>query len=69
MANWINVSTITVPLTDWQDGVDKTFRSGFRARPVVGGYFASLALMKSCGGKGAVGLEYAGDRSGVSIFK
>lgn len=68
MANWVNVETAEVPLTDWQDGVDKSF-AGFKSRPVVGGYFASLALMNSCGGQGAVGLEYAGDTSGVSIFK
>jgi hypothetical protein len=36
----------------------------FKARPVVGGHFAFLALERACGGKAAEGLSFLNDDEG-----
>lgn len=52
---------LDLPLTDLYDTEgDGGFPSGieFKARPVVGGHFAFLALERACGGKAAEALGY-----------
>ncbi|PSR77704.1 glutaminase GtaA [Coniella lustricola] len=61
VAKWLNETTTDNPFTDlydtentggYPDGI------GFRARPVVGGHFAFLALERACGGQAAQALSF-----------
>ncbi|KAK8035315.1 hypothetical protein PG993_010310 [Apiospora rasikravindrae] len=61
VAKWVNETSTHLPLTDLYDTEgDGGFPSGieFKARPVVGGHFAFLALERACGGKAAQALGY-----------
>lgn len=44
IVKWLSETPSRVPMTDWYDTNDGTTAGGFRARPVVGGVFAQLAL-------------------------
>lgn len=44
--SFYNTSSSRVPSTDWYDTISDT-QSGFQARPVVGGFYALLARLKS----------------------
>ena len=44
--SFYNTSPSRVPSTDWYDTIADT-QNGFQARPVVGGFFALLARIKS----------------------
>lgn len=62
IALWVNETTTDKPLTDlydteseWYPGIE------FKARPVVGGHFAYLALERACGGRALEGLKFLDD--------
>ena len=48
--NFYDTSPSRVPSTDWYDTISDT-QNGFQARPVVGGFFALLARLKSVRGE------------------
>ncbi|KAK8111803.1 uncharacterized protein PG998_008260 [Apiospora kogelbergensis] len=61
VAKWVNETSTHLPLTDLYDTEgDGGFPNGveFKARPVVGGHFAFLALERACGGKAVEALSY-----------
>ncbi|KAH8652454.1 hypothetical protein BX600DRAFT_386882 [Xylariales sp. PMI_506] len=62
VAKWVNETTTNLPLTDLYhtEGTGGFPESGlaFKARPVVGGHFAFLALERACGGKAIESLGY-----------
>ncbi|KAK8058374.1 glutaminase a [Apiospora phragmitis] len=61
VAKWVNETSTHLPLTDlYMTEGDGGFPSEaeFKARPVVGGHFAFLALERACGGKAAQALGY-----------
>ncbi|KAK6498483.1 hypothetical protein TWF481_011074 [Arthrobotrys musiformis] len=67
VGRWVNETSTDRPFTDLYDTEGSGGFPGiwFMARPVVGGHFAVLALERACGGRGLVGLEYAGDVWGM----
>ncbi|OAA64564.1 glutaminase a [Niveomyces insectorum RCEF 264] len=60
VAKWLNETATTEPFTDLYDTEGEGGYPGirFRARPVVGGHFAFLALERACGGKAADALAF-----------
>jgi len=54
---------VDLPLTDLYEteGTGGFAIHSFKARPVVGGHFAFLALERACGGKAVAGLSFLDD--------
>jgi hypothetical protein len=59
------------PLTDLYDTEGDGGFPGisFKARPVVGGHFAFLALERACDGKAVAGLSFLNDENGVGTVE
>jgi hypothetical protein len=57
------IATTDLPLTDLYDTEGDGGFPGisFKARPVVGGHFAFLALERACGGKAVEALSFLDD--------
>ena len=60
VAKWINETVTDRPFTDLHmtEGRGEFPGPNFFARPVVGGHFAFLTLVKACGGKAMDGLKF-----------
>lgn len=61
VAHWLNETSTTEPFTDlYETEGDGGYPGGltFKARPVVGGHFAFLALERACGGKAIEALAF-----------
>ncbi|CAK7217953.1 hypothetical protein SBRCBS47491_003341 [Sporothrix bragantina] len=61
VAHWLNETDTTEPFTDLYETEGSGGYPGglkFRARPVVGGHFAFLALERACGGKAIEALAF-----------
>ncbi|CAN8095286.1 unnamed protein product [Discula destructiva] len=61
VAHWLNETETDKPFTDLYDTNGKGGYPGglqFKARPVVGGHFAFLALERACGGKASQALRF-----------
>ncbi|KAH8595633.1 hypothetical protein B0O99DRAFT_622339 [Bisporella sp. PMI_857] len=60
VALWVNETSTDKPLTDLYDTEGNGGFPGieFKARPVVGGHFAFLALERACGGKAVPALDF-----------
>jgi len=63
IALWVNETSTDSPLTDLYDteGDGGFPGNAFKARPVVGGHFAFLALERACGGKAVEALSFLDD--------
>ncbi|CAG8971483.1 hypothetical protein HYALB_00002067 [Hymenoscyphus albidus] len=63
IALWVNETSTDLPMTDLYDTEGDGGFPGFsfKARPVVGGHFAFLALERACGGKAMEGLAFLDD--------
>ncbi|KAG9233995.1 hypothetical protein BJ875DRAFT_462771 [Amylocarpus encephaloides] len=63
IALWVNETSTDLPLTDLYDTEGDGGFPGisFKARPVVGGHFAFLALERACGGKAVEALDFLND--------
>lgn len=63
IALWVNETDTDLPLTDLYDteGTGGFPGIAFKARPVVGGHFAFLALERACDGKAVAGLSFLDD--------
>ncbi|KAE8452011.1 hypothetical protein EG329_002176 [Mollisiaceae sp. DMI_Dod_QoI] len=63
IALWVNETSTDLPLTDlYETEGDGGFPGpNFKARPVVGGHFAFLALERACGGKAIEALSFLDD--------
>jgi len=63
IALWVNETSTDKPLTDLYDTEGDGGFPGisFKARPVVGGHFAFLALERACEGKAVAALEFLND--------
>ncbi|CAK7240510.1 MAG: hypothetical protein STHCBS139747_001952 [Sporothrix thermara] len=64
VAHWLNETDTTEPFTDLYETEGTGGYPGglkFRARPVVGGHFAFLALERACGGKAIEALAFLDD--------
>ncbi|KAK0101430.1 hypothetical protein ONS95_006603 [Cadophora gregata] len=63
IALWVNETSTDSPLTDLYEteGTGGFAIHSFKARPVVGGHFAFLALERACGGKASAGLSFLDD--------
>lgn len=64
VARWVNQTMADGPFIDLYETEEGGYGAGnrFRARPVVGGHFAGVALRRSCGGKSRSALEEFLDR-------
>ncbi|KAJ4389168.1 hypothetical protein N0V93_006631 [Gnomoniopsis smithogilvyi] len=61
VAHWLNETATDNPFTDLYDTTNEGgYPDGlaFKARPVVGGHFAFLALERACGGKASEALRF-----------
>ncbi|KAG8156946.1 hypothetical protein KVR01_013168 [Diaporthe batatas] len=61
VAKWLNETVTDKPFTDLYETEGEGGYPGgleFKARPVVGGHFAFLALERACGGKATEGLSF-----------
>lgn len=60
VAKWVNETSTDLPMTDLYDteGTGGFPGISFKARPVVGGHFAFLALERACGGKAIEALSF-----------
>lgn len=60
VARWVNETSTHLPLTDLYETEGRGGFPGveFKARPVVGGHFAFLALERACGGKAVESLKF-----------
>ncbi|KAI1262180.1 DUF1793-domain-containing protein [Xylariaceae sp. FL1019] len=69
VATWVNETTSDRPFTDLYETEGRGERTGhnFKARPVVGGHFAFLALERACGGKASEGLAFLNERPPLEI--
>jgi len=65
IALWVNETSTDLPLTDLYDTEGDGGFPGisFKARPVVGGHFAFLALERACGGKAVQALSFLDDEA------
>ncbi|CZS93162.1 related to glutaminase A [Rhynchosporium graminicola] len=63
IALWVNETSTDLPFTDlYETEGDGGFAiHSFKARPVVGGHFAFLALERACDGKAVAGLSFLDD--------
>ncbi|PBP19274.1 DUF1793-domain-containing protein [Diplocarpon rosae] len=63
IALWVNETSTDLPLTDLYDTEGDGGFPGisFKARPVVGGHFAFLALERACGGNAVARLSFLDD--------
>ncbi|KAH9223984.1 hypothetical protein DL95DRAFT_323391 [Leptodontidium sp. 2 PMI_412] len=63
IALWVNETSTDLPLTDLYEteGTGGFAIHSFKARPVVGGHFAFLALERACDGKAVAGLSFLDD--------
>ncbi|TVY68652.1 putative glutaminase [Lachnellula suecica] len=63
IALWVNETSTDLPLTDLYDTEGDGGFPGisFKARPVVGGHFAFLALERACGGQAVEALSFLDD--------
>ncbi|TVY57638.1 putative glutaminase [Lachnellula cervina] len=63
IALWVNETSTDCPLTDLYDteGDGGFPGNAFKARPVVGGHYAFLALERACGGKAVEALSFLDD--------
>ncbi|KHJ32921.1 putative glutaminase a [Erysiphe necator] len=63
VALWVNETSTDLPLTDLYDTEGSGGYPGFlfKARPVVGGHFAFLALERACEGKAVHALKFLDD--------
>ncbi|KAF7526495.1 hypothetical protein G7054_g10754 [Neopestalotiopsis clavispora] len=63
VARWVNETVTRLPFTDLYDTETSDYPGvQFKARPVVGGHFAFLALERACGGKAADSLRFLDER-------
>ncbi|KAI0969860.1 hypothetical protein F4678DRAFT_157342 [Xylaria arbuscula] len=69
VAAWVNETVTDRPFTDLYDTEGEGGFPGiyFKARPVVGGHFAFLALERACQGKAADGLRFLDSGTPVEI--
>ncbi|EPE35110.1 hypothetical protein GLAREA_10806 [Glarea lozoyensis ATCC 20868] len=69
IALWVNETSTDKPLTDLYDTEGTGGFPGFefKARPVVGGHFAFLALERACGGKAMEGLNFLNDEPAMEF--
>ncbi|KAH6655328.1 hypothetical protein BKA67DRAFT_560316 [Truncatella angustata] len=68
VARWVNETVTGLPFTDLYDTETSNYPGAqFKARPVVGGHFAFLALERACGGKATEGLKFLDERSPAFI--
>ncbi|KUI58828.1 hypothetical protein VP1G_06143 [Cytospora mali] len=60
VATWLNETSTDKPFTDLYETEEGGYPGGleFKARPVVGGHFAFLALERACGGKATKALSF-----------
>ncbi|KAI9817642.1 MAG: hypothetical protein M1832_004646 [Thelocarpon impressellum] len=67
VALWVNETATDRPFVDlYRTEGDGGFPGpNFKARPVVGGHFAFLALERACGGKAVAGLEFLDHPAGA----
>ena len=70
-AKWLNETSTDKPMTDLYEteGTGGFPGLSFMARPVIGAHFASLALERACGGKGAEGLKWLDDEEKMMTEK
>ncbi|KAG9246259.1 hypothetical protein BJ878DRAFT_497821 [Calycina marina] len=63
IALWVNETSTDKPLTDlyMTEGTGGFAKAEFKARPVVGGHFAFLALERACGGEALTALDFLND--------
>lgn len=69
VAKWVNETTTDKPFTDLYNTEGDGGYPGlqFKARPVVGGHFAFLALERACGGKAVAGLSFLDEKEPAAI--
>ncbi|RDW71208.1 hypothetical protein BP6252_07771 [Coleophoma cylindrospora] len=68
IALWVNETTTDLPMTDLYDTEEPGWPGiNFKARPVVGGSFAFLALERACEGKAVAGLSFLDEVSKPSV--
>lgn len=68
VARWVNETVTALPFTDLYDTETSDYPGvQFKARPVVGGHFAFLALERACGGKAADSLSFLDQRKPAHI--
>ncbi|KAK9777861.1 hypothetical protein SCAR479_05544 [Seiridium cardinale] len=68
VARWVNETVTALPFTDLYDTETSDYPGvQFKARPVVGGHFAFLALERACGGKATESLKFLDERKPAII--
>ncbi|KAA8567533.1 hypothetical protein EYC84_008009 [Monilinia fructicola] len=71
IALWVNETTTDKPLTDLYDTEGTGGFPGieFKARPVVGGHFAFLALERACDGKAVAALDFLNEDEEQGMYE
>ncbi|KAM0142199.1 hypothetical protein ACHAO1_001412 [Botrytis cinerea] len=71
IALWVNETTTDKPLTDLYDTEGTGGFPGieFKARPVVGGHFAFLALERACDGKAVAALDFLNEDEKSELYE
>ncbi|KAB8295753.1 hypothetical protein EYC80_008578 [Monilinia laxa] len=71
IALWVNETTTDKPLTDLYDTEGTGGFPGieFKARPVVGGHFAFLALERACDGKAVAALDFLNEDEEPDMYE